>query len=341
MNNDSLAQVINVKSSTGRALTPQIKRHSTPQRNGSAPRSTSAPKNLILAQATHESQSCNRKLRQTASRRTRQRWENDNLFGLRIFLSKLQTNDDEMEEGEWREGAIATNWQSLFGVLMLTENSDALSAYLACSSSFIQDPHRPAPEKTFQDCATEWERAEVAWRKVERRLRQVVALAIVNQSEARNFILMLEDILLEMDAYLDRLEEEQEKEGRAASVPFVYSIPHEMEHHFARPVRVSASPKHAPVLQITLRDSAYHRLLLHATCQFHSRNSKVSPPALSLSLPSLDLPPPSSEQHREGAPHRPLFPSDECDLICLSEEDWPPHRLPRALHPLTAQRQPR
>jgi hypothetical protein len=181
---------------------------------------------------------------------------------------------------------------------MLTENSDALSAYLACSSSFIQDPHRPAPAKTFQDCATEWERAELSWRKVEKRLRQVVTCAIVDQKEARNFILMVEDILLEMDAYLDRLEEEMEGTERTTTVPFVYSIPHEMEHHFARPVRVSSTSKHTPVLQITLRDSAYHRLLLHATCQFHSRNSKVSHSTLSSSLT-----PPLPQSHTEKVPN--------------------------------------
>jgi hypothetical protein len=308
MNDDSLDQVINVKSSTGRATTPQLKRHNiTPQRNGSAGRSRSTPKTqsshqaAALAAATTIGSS---RKRSHLSKRTRQRWENDHLFGLQIFLSKLQINDIEnssnQKDEEWNEGMIEINWTSLFHEILLPENSDALKAYLACASSFTQDPSSSSSHqnnmKTFQDCVTEWERAEYSWKNVEKRLRKVIQTAIVNQIEARNFILMIEDILLEMDSYLDRLQQEEDQEEgggggggeKNQQIPFVYSIPHDMEHHFARPIRVKHSnsskqqkqsqqqqQQQLPVLQITLRDSAYHRLLLHATCQFHGRNSKV------------------------------------------------------------------
>jgi hypothetical protein len=297
MHDDSLGQVVNVKSSTGRATTPQLKRHNvtTPQRNGSAGRSGSAGRTQSsqAAAAAVTTASSGRK-RSHLSKRTRQRWENDHLFGLQVFLSKLQIGGDENskkknkheEDEAWNEGLMDINWTSLFHEILLPENSEALKAYLACASSFTQtNSSSPHQMKTFQDCVTEWERAEYSWNNVEKRLRKVIQTAIVNQIEARNFILMIEDILLEMDAYLDRLIEQQEqqteKEGQQSNalISFVYSIPDDMEHHFARPIRVKYPSKQQqlPVLQITLRDSAYHRLLLHATCQFHGRNSKVPP----------------------------------------------------------------
>lgn len=166
------------------------------------------------------------------------------------------------------------NWQNLFSELLLEENASALKSYLACTNSFTSQI--TSTTKSLQDCVTEWELAEYSWLKVEKRLRTIITVAVTENMEARLFVTLLEEILLEFYLYLQQLEEiSQNKEDPLVPMPsFSFPLPDDQKHLFLRPLKLKLSTRSLPTLQIALINSAYHRLLLHATCQFHGTFSK-------------------------------------------------------------------
>lgn len=275
---DSLGTVVNTEGGGSRASTPQMKRtqsrrqrQTTPQRAGSAPRSSSANKASALAKACFESQSCNRSLSRTAGRKKQQRWENDNLFGLNMFMKRIDAlnknlydADGETEYADdnmsMRQG-MSVNWQSLFGTLTNGEHADALEAYLMCSNSYctLRDNRQ---SKSIRDCVSEWDRAEFSWRKVEKRLRTILLRALINgRKEMEDFIASIEGILLGF-----------ENNDMDSIVPTKST-----EHLFPSAPRFSKKSSRTQCkreLIVSLLDSPFHRLLLHATCQFHNMHSK-------------------------------------------------------------------
>jgi len=265
---DSLASVLNINDGSKRATTPQFKRNSTPQRSGSAPRSSSAPKSSRIAQAFADSRTSNRRISASTSRRKRQKWENDNLFGLQMLLRKKQTSEDSAVfdefESDQQSSGPDLNWNSMFSVILAEENTGALQAYLACSHSF--DTRTKPRSRSLRDCFGEWDRAMFAWGMVEKRLRSVVIRTMSNV-ETQTFVIALEDLLLEME-HLDTL----------SSPPSSIDVPDSVKHLFvgkakySRPRSINGGQSS---LVVSLVDSAFHRLILHAVCQFHCHHSKV------------------------------------------------------------------
>ena len=301
---DSLEVVENIKSNSGRSLTPQLKRHSTPQKNLSSSssfptnitptrgsfRSKSIPKSIKLISLSYESQRCNQKLNLNVSKRIKQRWENDNLFGLRVFLLKQFNRknegegeeEEENEEIEWTNNGLQVNWQSMFSELLLEENASLLKSYLACTNSFSPTTNQIRQRsKTIEECISQWEKAEFSWIKLERKLKKIVISSIVNQQNARQFILIIEDLLLEMNHYLEKISS-LEKDQQSSE--FIYNLSDEIKYLFIKPIKFISSSRSSSFFQVTLLNSSYHRLLLHATCQFHGRISKVKNPHSFLSF---------------------------------------------------------
>lgn len=241
-----------------------------------------------LAKACFESQSCNRSLSRTAGRKKQQKWENDNLFGLNMFMKKVDALNkqrfDSDEELDDESGARATsqglsfNWQSLFSTLTNGDNDDALETYLKCSNSYRSSG--AGESKCMRDCLSEWDRAEFCWLKVERRLRSILVRALVGV-EAQQFVAAVETLLLCLEGGGGR-----EVAPLSPSVSHLFACPPRLVQprgadsllsrdgqrgEEAEAVLVSVA---APHLVVTLVDSAFHRLLLHATCQFHHVHSK-------------------------------------------------------------------
>ena len=198
------------------------------------------------------------------------------------------------------------NWKSLFGTLTNGDNEDALETYLKCSNSYQTGSQKAS--KCIRDCGTEWERAEFAWLKVEKRLRTILLQALGDKEgggkEARAFVTAVEALLLQLEQ--EQREGEGEGDGRglekgSEGTSEGTPLPTAMAtaHLFPRPARLvrpscpaisrddtrHGSPeadsggivivcRAVPQLIVTLLDSAFHRLLLHATCQFHHMHSK-------------------------------------------------------------------
>lgn len=290
---DSLGEVANMEGKSSRATTPQMRRttprrqrHGTPQRAGSAPRASSAGKVSALAKACFESQSCNRSLSRNAGRRKQQKWENDNLFGLNMFMKKVhalnkqddvESDDESGEENEISRQGFKLNWKSLFGTISNGENEEALNAYLMCSNSYRASSGQ---SKSIKDCVSEWDRAEFSWMKMEKRLRTIILRALVRR-EAQKFVAAVEDLLLNLELSSTDSSSKEMSSRAAASVQHLFLKPPRV----VRPSSRTSSRENkdgdevlvnvaSNQLILTLVDSSFHRLLLHATCQFHNMHSK-------------------------------------------------------------------
>jgi hypothetical protein len=206
---------------------------------------------------------------------------------LNMFMKKVSALNKQRYESDddWDEDGDATgvsqgpslSWQSIFCTLTNGENEDALETYLKCSNSYRVK--RAGESKSVRDCYSEWDRAEFAWLKVEKRLRTILLKSLVSV-EAQEFVTAVEALLLCLEA---------RHQGTETESPVV---PPTCAHLFASPPRlVKPSTTEsvrcresegedvvvsvaAPHLVVTLMDSAFHRLLLHATCQFHNMHSK-------------------------------------------------------------------
>jgi hypothetical protein len=192
-------------------------------------------------------------------RRRRMKWENDNLVGLHMFLTQPGEDADDSQEI-----TMKMSWQNLFSQLLLAENESALRAYLACSTSFVRSNFLA---KSLTDCADEWDRAEFAWSMIEKRLRAIVVQSI-KSPETQNFITTVEDLLLACEEYLHSPQEERGS--------FSFIVPSDIEHLFRNHVQLIFDSNSVWTLDVRLADSAYHRVLLHTTCQFHGNHSKVN-----------------------------------------------------------------
>lgn len=229
-------------------------------------------------------------------------------------LNKQHYDSDEEWDGELgmdgqplMNQGLSLNWKSLFGTLTNGDNEDALETYLKCSNSYQTSGQRGASSssssKCIRDCSTEWERAEFAWLKVEKRLRCILLQALGDKEgggkEARAFVTAVEELLLSLEKERE-MERQGEREGgdgddaggEGTALPTAAA----MAHLFPRPPRLvrpscpalsrddSSSSLDsegvvilgvaAPHLVVTLLESPFHRLLLHATCQFHNMHSK-------------------------------------------------------------------
>ena len=258
-----------------RDLTPTssaVHRSGTPTgigRPASAPRSSSAScKVTKLAQATFEAQSANASLKRHPSRRRVRRWENANLLlgeaGLSLSMAQLELEDEEAPEG--RGYGIVVDMPSCFRKLFLDENASALEAFRACAEG-LSSKSGPSQHQASLSVS------QRAWMQVERRLRQVVRRVILSQPETHAYCRGLEMLLVCLAHSGALPEPEMMPEALRALLvarPSVDSFfPSE-----DKSVGESEGGVIGRELTLHLADSSFHRLLLHAVCQFYGLKSK-------------------------------------------------------------------
>jgi len=240
--------------SAGRALTKQSERSTE------------------LAKAVYEAQSCNRAM--STSRRKQRQWENNNCLDMYLSRRKNRKNQDEEggeEEEEEEEGAsrfmLRVDWRSTFSKLFAKENVDALELIRKCAESGDNTKCRSVVQqhskrRMLSVGAAEWRDAEVAWLNVEKRLRGVVAPALKKSVELSDFVLALQVVL---SFFSD-----------TQTAPPVAFVPIALSRYLRAPLELSKSTSSSapPSLVVSLVDSSFHRLLLHATCQFYGFRSR-------------------------------------------------------------------
>ncbi|CAN0232546.1 unnamed protein product [Ectocarpus sp. 12 AP-2014] len=257
---DSLAVVFSADTGAGRAHTPQrLNRTHTPQRlrPSSILHTTAAPvQQSSVIRREGESR------RQPAGRRKQRRWENDNLLGVEKFLRGRHAH----EEGEAEHLTVKHTWRSSLGDLV----SDPRAAEVRES---FRNGMQPTPQNGGSAPGSggrhfaggKWEDAEERFLLVERRLRDIVVRALRN-SALVGFLEGLETLLGEFT--------------QTKQIPT--EMPPALRSALASPPKVevrkeagkSSEAGAGATLLVPLGPSPFHRLLLHALCQYQKLRSK-------------------------------------------------------------------
>ena len=254
---DTLGPVRSLSATKTRTVTPSkiVVRHSTPQRPISNPRSGSASKTRTTfdIQTVPHIDNNIRAPSRSASRRKQRRWENQNIFNHGINDVLAQELDEEEENDFRRKGRrmqFKVEWRSAFQELFEAKNAEALDAFRMCAEKC---------DKYSSNRRRYCSAAELSWINVEKKLRQIVVKAIVKNVDIMNFIVDLEKLLV---AYYIEGNELNVREyiGEALRTT-LQRLPHVDDNGD---------------LSVQFVDSAFHRLLLHAICQFYGFKSSVS-----------------------------------------------------------------
>ncbi|CAB1119158.1 unnamed protein product [Ectocarpus sp. CCAP 1310/34] len=257
---DSLAVVFSADTGAGRAHTPQrLNRTHTPQRlrPSSILHTTAAPvQRSSVVRREGESR------RQPPGRRKQRRWENDNLLGVEKFLRGRHAH----EEGEAEHLTVKHAWRSSLGDLV----SDPRAAEVRES---FRNGMQPTPQNggsaprsgTRHFAGGKWEDAEERFLLVERRLRDIVVRALRNPALV-GFVKGLETLLGEFTQTQQTLTGMPSALRSAlASLPKV-----EVKKEAGKSSEAAAGA----TLLVPLGPSPFHRLLLHALCQYQKLRSK-------------------------------------------------------------------
>ncbi|CAM9850205.1 unnamed protein product, partial [Ectocarpus sp. 13 AM-2016] len=257
---DSLAVVFSADTGAGRAHTPQrLNRTHTPQRlrPSSILHTTAAPvQQSSVIRREGESR------RQPAGRRKQRRWENDNLLGVEKFLRGRHAH----EEGEAEHLTVKHTWRSSLGDLVSDPRVAEVRESFRNGMQPMPQNGGSAPGSGARHFAGgKWEDAEERFLLVERRLRDIVVRALRN-SALVGFLEGLETVLGEFT--------------QTKQIPT--EMPPALRSALASPPKVevrkeagkSSQAGAGVTLLVPLGPSPFHRLLLHALCQYQKLRSK-------------------------------------------------------------------
>ena len=180
------------------------------------------------------------------------------MLGMRriLSLSGVEPPDDEDEDGNFITSrarfGLRVNWRSLFSELFNAENAEKRESFRTCSHTV---PNVPQVQRNIRFRNDQWAEAEVAWYQIENRLRAIVVRSL-QTAEFCYFVRALEAVLL---LFLIQ-----------GDAPEISLVPEVLSANLEQPIERSGKS-----LLIALKDSSFHRLLLHAACQFYGLRSKV------------------------------------------------------------------
>ncbi|CAN0229955.1 unnamed protein product [Ascophyllum nodosum] len=281
---DSLETVASVNTGAGRAHTPlRGNRTHTPQSGEtdtaartsthtySGPRSSSllhtaaAPVQVATPRGEGDAR------RQPRGRRKQRRWENDNLIGVERFLRGRYSQ----EEGEASHLTVSHTWRSSLSILVSDQSTsaDVIEARervrngLQPKHSAKQGFHNPG-SRHF--AGGKWADAEERFLLVERRLRDVVVRAL-RSAEMMSFVSGLETLL---EAFAQRREVETADVGAALAASLMSRPTVEGKVEGDSKGKGSGEAATETTLLVPLGPSPFHRLLLHALCQYWKLRSR-------------------------------------------------------------------
>eukprot|EP00904_Undaria_pinnatifida_P012368 jgi/Undpi1/8261/HiC_scaffold_25.g10731.m1 len=257
---DSVAMVFSADTGAGRAHTPQrLNRTNTPQRRRSSGLIHTVAAPVQQAPAVRGGGEARR---QPLGRRKQRRWENDNLLGVEKFLRGRHAH----EEGEAEHLTVSHPRRSSLSLLVSDQNKSANAVEIRESIRKGLQPTRCASEEASKPGARrfvgrKWEVAEQRFLLVERRLRDIVVRAL-RSSALLDFMVGLEDLL----------------EGFAQGGNSPADMPPALRSALrAKPTverGVGLGHSASATLLVPLGPSPFHRLLLHALCQYQMLRSK-------------------------------------------------------------------
>lgn len=281
-------------------------------RSGSRSRARSAPR---AAAPLVTSAMVQRPLGRHPGKRRLRRWENAHLVEMQKVLLRDKARqrsdassasatpvtdgedaEDDLDDEEEEEiPAFQVEYKSQFEELMRPEHKDAQEFFikgyvLPERRGRVHRPQRTAVPRVF-GAEGGWKAEKSAWRRVEKRLRNVTMKAVVGDSRREGAFAAVVEAL--EDAIRDFV-----RTGRAPAptgLKDVIASPLETESPEQRELEVGW-------LRVHLEDNPIHRLLLHALAAFHGLKSE------SANLPGLGrvtyVRRPSKLRHSSGLPMR-------------------------------------
>lgn len=241
-----------------RVITPSKPRTVTPttKRSGSAPRSGSATRIQQLARI-HEAKASSAQVpRRSLSRRQQTRQDGEVL--MTAMNQRSDRGEASMEEVKFD---IQVDWKSKLSELFKNSNRLEMELFRTCRiDAFIQnDGGGPSSNSRRAIRRDEWAHAEESWlRNVEKRLRTIVMSSFKKSSQLCAYTRGLEIMLF---SFID-----------TRTIPPLCDLPTELTETLEHGGLRKVSEK---TFSIQLKDSSFHRLLLHACCQFYGAKSKV------------------------------------------------------------------
>lgn len=292
-----VANNVSAGSVTARLPTP-VKRTTTPvkgMRNTHSivniPRSSSTPKKRLFIKALNEQQPeqilrSNKLLTtkfgiagttraQSAGRRKIQKWENDNLIGLHRYIGRNIRTDSLTEDDLEILGdayinpnlnGIKIDFKSNFRELLQPENRILMEQYLKCQNAGkINPPKNSNTGDSDNDIAL---LTNKCWNRIQNRLKITTIHSLRSNANLSLFVQELERILLYYIEYQKIPQVIHDCILHRLDKPIAISCP------LTKMKNTNSTDSADMVLTISLKDSSFHRLLLHATCQFYGLISK-------------------------------------------------------------------
>lgn len=260
----ALSNVLPSNAESKRALTPSklFTRPVTPQRSSSAPRSNSNNRDIRSSDIAHDPHVDRRSRSGAISTRKLRRWENKNLFGVENFSKNKEDrileslNNPEMGLDNV---PFEITWRSTLSRLLRPENQLLLNDFLTCRDVFTTGAQKAqGPRKARSSHRCDWNDAEDAWLKVEKRIRAAISRSFASSDVIEDFLAQLEQVILHFV---------HTKQALSAN-----KLSDELKKELAQPISVDRSGN----LVIPLHESAFRRLLVHGVAQFYGLQSHVS-----------------------------------------------------------------
>lgn len=147
--------------------------------------------------------------------------------------------------------------RSAFGELFQAENSGELELFRSCgeAATGLNRAHTQPPRRWLSV-------SEAAWMQVEKRLRSIVRRAVLGQPELKEYMQALELVVVFVSS--------------TGQLPPPHIIPAALGNMLEGALELHVAQRDKCSLTIPLKDSAFHRLLLHTVSQFYGLRSQSS-----------------------------------------------------------------
>ncbi|ETW09962.1 hypothetical protein H310_00379 [Aphanomyces invadans] len=199
-------------------------------------------------------------------KRSQNRYFNDHHFGNRAATATLEELMEHMN--------VSVDWKSNFEELARPENQELAEAFRnvkepthARTNAKQNGTHRAKP-------ATDWTEADDMFTRVDKRARSILLSSFVSMQE---FIEAVESFVVHFVQW-NEVQSANVLSPRLTSwlaAPMTIDIVTPMVRDAKAAGTRSKPAKHSEtVLVVPLLESPFHRLLIHATCQFYGLNSK-------------------------------------------------------------------
>lgn len=191
--------------------------------------------------------------------RKNRQWENANLLEMHRRFPDLHEQDSDFLDSTGPTYGPRVDWRSTLSELFQARNMDVIEAFRKCtpSTTQLENVRTCFPNRTFRK--DEWEWAERLWHcRVEKRLRVVISTALAENGVLQAYLQGLENVL----SYFFETRTSPPKLLINSALTNLVENGHTL--------RVMSGK-----LNVPLKNSPFHRLVLHGLCQFYGFHSQV------------------------------------------------------------------